>query len=556
MRFRSFGAERRGAVSVMMAVCAAALLIAGGVLVDLGWIYLRGRQLQGMADLAAISAVQDLGDSQDAASATVAANAWPEPVATQTLMGVYTADATVAPASRFQATTVNPSAAQVTLSSPIPLFFGGLVGSSTLTLRRTATAASAQLTSFTIGSGLLAVQGGVANALLSALAGGQVQLSVMDYNALVGARVDLFQYLAALHTRLSLHGASFSNLLTTQVATPTALSALADVLSSNGDNQAAAAAVALATASAAAGPVKLGALFDLGPYAGEDHVASGSSSGIAVPAMTMASAVLSLAQGQKQVSLDLGAAAAGASDITVQLAIGQRASTSPWLRVTDSDTVVVSTAQLRLYVDARLVPPGSVLNLIGVTSVDAPIYVQVASAQAKLSALHCASDPSTDTVDLSVSPSLGELALGQANTSGLSDFGTPVALTPATLVKLSALQASGSGEVDLGGQNWQTVHFTQADIASGAVKTVASANVAQASVASLFANTRLQVQVAGPGVGVGQGPVAAALAAVLAGAAPGLDSVLGQLEQIGGARLGYADVTVNGLRCHGAALVG
>ena len=132
-RLGRFG--REGSVSIVMAVCASVLIMAGGIMLDLGWIYLRGRQLQGMADLAAMSAVQDLANGQTAAAATVAANGWPEPVTTQLVTGVYRPDPTVDPSARFQATAVGPSAAQVSLSSAVPLFFGGLVlGGSTLTL--------------------------------------------------------------------------------------------------------------------------------------------------------------------------------------------------------------------------------------------------------------------------------------------------------------------------------------------------------------------------------------------------------------------------------------
>ncbi len=59
-------------------------------------------------------------------------------------------------------------------------------GKRQVSVTRHATAAQAQLASFSIGSGLASVQGGAANALLSALTGSQVSLSVMNYNGLVG----------------------------------------------------------------------------------------------------------------------------------------------------------------------------------------------------------------------------------------------------------------------------------------------------------------------------------------------------------------------------------
>ncbi|WP_204337686.1 hypothetical protein, partial [Klebsiella pneumoniae] len=71
------------------------------------------------------------------------------------------------------------------VNSKADLFFGAaILGKPQIDISRTATAASAQLASFSIGTRLLSLQGGVANSLLSALTGSQINLSVMDYNQL------------------------------------------------------------------------------------------------------------------------------------------------------------------------------------------------------------------------------------------------------------------------------------------------------------------------------------------------------------------------------------
>jgi uncharacterized membrane protein len=57
------------------------------------------------------------------------------------------------------------------------------------------------------------------------------------------------------------------------------------------------------------------------------------------------------------------------------------------------------------------------------------------------------------------------------------------------------------------------------------------------------------------GLGIGQGPIGAALGSILGAAAAPLDDVLNSLTALIGVRLGEADVRMNGLRCRDAALV-
>jgi uncharacterized membrane protein len=554
-RLRRFLKHDRGAVAVVFAAALPALVGLAALAVDIGSVYLTSRKLQGAADLAAMAAARDIDHADAAADATVAANAIGASVTTKVVTGVYSPDPAVAPGDRFQPAAGSPNAAQVTLTAGAPLYFGQLLtGRQSFTVSRKATAARAQLASFQIGTRLAALQGGVENSLLSALTGSNVNLSVMDYNALLSANVDLFQYVDALRTRLALQGASFSTVLSSRVSAGTALGALADALASAGDGSAAAAAAALAQAAANMPLATLSGLLDLGPYAAQDHITAGSGSGVSVTAMDLASAILTLTAGGRQVQFDLGASAPGLESLTVYLAIGQRPSDSPWIAIDDDGSVTVSTQQARLYLDARI-GPSSALSALGVSQVEAPIYVELAKGQAKLAALTCGDAPADERVDLSVSPSLGELALGAVDTRTLNDFTTPESVSPATLVNLLLIKATASALVNIGGGAWTTVPFTASDISAGAVKTVQTSDILSATVASLIANTQIGVQLGGLGLGLGAGPVAGALQSALASAAAPLDQVLNAVTSLIGLKLGEADVKVNGVRCKGAALV-
>ncbi len=558
----AFAADRRGVTAALTALCLLALVGSAALGVDLGDIYMKTRQLQGVADLAAMASVQSLDPAASqspaaTAQATAALNPWPGGIAAQAATGLYTADASIPTAQRFTVAAASPNAVQVTLQAPVPLYFAGLLtGRSSLTITRTAIAARAQMGAFSIGSGLASLNGGVANALLSALTGSQVQLSVVNYQALASANVDLLRYVPALQARAGLKALSFSQVLTTSLAPATALGALADALTVSGQPAAAGAAQTLATASAALPATPLASILDLGPYGSQDQTTDGSGASLTVGAMGLADALLVAADGSRQLSLSLNGLVPGVAQLTLQLAIGQRPSQSPWLTVTDAGQVVVRTAQMRLYMQAGLAP-GLLSTASGGTLVTLPIYVEAASAQAKLLDLQCPATAAAQGLDLSVSPSLGTYAVAQVNPTTLANFTTPVALQTATLLNAVLVRATAYTRVDLGGgqASWRTVHFSQADIAAGTMKSVFVNDIAGASVASLLGGTSVQVQTPVATVGFTPAILSPELQALLVQTAPSLDALIGQIEALSGVRVGEADVWADGLRCHGAALV-
>ena len=396
----------------------------------------------------------------------------------------------------------------------------------------------------------------MANALLSALTGSQVQLSVMNYQALASANLDLLRYLPALQSRAGLQALSFSQVLTTAIAPSTALAALADTLAASGQSTAASAARALAAASASLPPTPLGTILDLGPYDSQDQTTDGSGASLTVGALGFADALIAAASGSRQLSVALNGLVPGVPQLTLWLAIGQRPSQSPWLTVTDAGRVVVRTAQMRLYIQANL-SPGPLSSATGGALVTLPVYVEAASAQAKLQAIQCPASAADQGLDLSVSPSLGTYALAQLDPSTLSNFATPVALQTATLLNAVLVRATAYTRVDVGGgqASWQTVHFSQADIVADTMKSVFTNDIAQASVASLLSMSSVQVQTPVATPGLTPALLSPELQAVLIQAAPSLDALVAQVEAVSGARVGEADVWADGLRCRGSALV-
>jgi uncharacterized membrane protein len=550
LRGRSFLRDRRGAASIIVASAGAMLLGFAAVAVDLGFVFLQSRQLQGMADLAAMAAARDLPNARAAAEATARANGWNGALTVTVIKGVYTPNAAVAAGQRFVATEASPNAVRVTLGGQADLFFGrAIVGRESVAINRTGTAARAELAAFSLGSRLASLNGGVANSLLSGLTGSSVSLSVMDYQALVGADVQLFEYIDALRTNLHLEGMSYDKVLATNVSTGKALTVLGTLLDSKGQDRAGAAVRAIAVAAGNATPAKLDKLLSLGPYGKQDQVMGGHGAGVAVSAMDLTNATLQLASGGRQVKLDLGATVPGLADIDVWLAIGERPNNSPWLAIDRDGSVILRTAQARVYLEAKVGTGGLIGSL---TQLKVPIVVEAASAEAKISALNCAAGAAT----LAVRPSIGDVWIGEVDTTKLNDFKTPLAVGTAQLAKLPILLTiTASAHAKLGGTDWQQVNFSSGDIAAGTVKTVSTGDLARTLVASLVGDTSIGVDLLGLGILLGKSAVTATVGNLLGAVAAPLDGVLNSVMTVAGVRLGEADVRVSGLRCKDAVLV-
>ncbi|WP_457104907.1 hypothetical protein [Methylobacterium sp. P5_C11] len=99
--------------------------------------------------------------------------------------------------------------------------------------------------------------------------------------------------------------------------------------------------------------------------------------------MNLLGATGSLANGQNQVAVDLGATLPGLLTTRLTLAIGERKRSSGWVRP-GSPNATMSTAQTRLLIEATVAAP------LGLGTVNLPVYAEVAPAQATLQALNCA----------------------------------------------------------------------------------------------------------------------------------------------------------------------
>lgn len=538
-RLHRFGTARGGNVAILVALGSTFLLAAGAVGVDLGLVFQARRKAQGAADIAAMMAAIDPSQADTMARRSLGDNGYGGAAATVDV-GTYDASVPgVAPGSRFHPGSSPANAVRVGLSTSVPMTFGRTLGlSGSVPLRVAGTAASARFAAFSIGSGTVQFSNGIANALLGSLLGTQLSLSVADYNALLGARVDGLRVLDALATSLNLQAASYSDIVQGNASVGQMLMALR--VAGQGNSAAVNALTGILNALPnAGGTIPIGQVAPLG-----DAAALAPSRGFGGPSidlMNIVGAIATLANGQNQASADLGATIPGLLSTRLTVAVGERRRSSGWVRPGGSNTTV-QTAQTRLLIEATASAP------LGLGTLSLPIYVEIAPAQATLQALSCAGG--ARQVTIRAQTGLATLAVAGVPRSAITGgSASPNLSQPAVLIALPLLNVSGRAVATIGSTT-QTLVFNEADITNHTVKTVSSGDLTQSVIGSLLGNLSLSVN------GIGVSPLLqTSLSATLSALAPALDLVLDTTLRSLGLRLGYADVDVDGVLCSQAVLV-
>ncbi|WP_245454914.1 pilus assembly protein TadG-related protein [Mesorhizobium sp. M9A.F.Ca.ET.002.03.1.2] len=439
--------------TVMTALSAPFALALAAVAIDEGSIYLERREAQAMTDLAAISAASNINNIEAAVVTTLGDNGMPGIVvqkAGQTIVptlgktivsvtaGRYSPESSLGVDKRFEAGKTPYNAVHVTLHKvPARYFASSLIPTPVI-----GTQAIASMTAqarFSVGSRLLSVNGGILNALLSGLLGGNISLSVMDYNALISTDINALSFVDALAVQLQLTGVSYSEVLASKATVGQIATAMANVSPVGSTSK-----LALQTiASRATSTVKipLNHLVDLGSV-GQLGLGQ-ESTGLVIDAnaMGMLTTAAALANGSRQVDINLGATVPGLTSTTLSIAIGEPAQVSPWLTV--GDGTVVRTAQTRIKLVASVGIGNSNLGGgISLLSVKLPLHVEVAHAEAKLTDISCPTGhPDSLKVSIAARPGIASLHLGASDAdnspTAFADFSNPQSFQAAEIAGVS-----------------------------------------------------------------------------------------------------------------------
>ncbi|VVD70589.1 hypothetical protein PMO31116_00583 [Pandoraea morbifera] len=465
------GRRQRGSVPILAFVFVIVVMILA-VAIDAGFAFMKRRDLQRAADMAALAGAQTLPGCNNATSyatavqnnvnANMGSNATDLQVTSA--CGFWTSPAATAsgPGTFVTATSANAStgnAVSVTLFQQVPSFFQ-LAGTRTITATATARKAPAVVT-FTVDSGLLALNTGnsVLGPLLTSL-GVNASAYIANGQQLVGTTITPSGLLQALGvpitgdvTVASLQGlATVKNLTvgTLLSATQTALAAQSGALSAsvtalNG------VVSALAGSNALSLPVNLfGTATTPGVFANIDMAGVSAANALTanVNVMDLISTAIIGGSGTSAISIPslsiLGkpnTVSAKASIISPpQLGIGGVGATA-------------STAQVRLFLQINTQANGllgGVLNIAG-TSLTLPLTVELAQSTATVTALQCGATPSATLQETSglVNLCVGSDASGSVQNTSTASCTTVLSNRVPIATLLGAITVNGKVSASL-----------------------------------------------------------------------------------------------------------
>ncbi len=558
---RAFADHAGGNFATMTAFLLPAGLALAAIAIDSGSLFTERREVQSLADLSAIAAAANLANAELAVKATLTDNGFddivivdpsapmPFPKADQAVATVVRGQyrTSGAPGERFKPGHTPYNAVAVNLHTQGTRLLAQRFMDAPLIAAQGVSKVSATA-SFSIGSRLAALNGGIANALLGALLGGNVSLSLMDYEALVKADVGMFDFLDALATNARITAGTYDDLLGTQVTVGDVARAMASVPGL--DHRSEVALKALGQSANARLKLKLDRMLDLGDAGYLSLGGRPAAVSAAASVMQILTAAAALANGTNQIKVDLGATVPGLLAATLDLAIGEPPQGGSWFMIGESGSLV-RTAQTRLLVTVDI---AGIAGLLG-ASIKVPIYIELAYAEAKLTDVACvAASPPTLKAVVAARPGVAELRIGDVTRAAFADFATKPPTLQATLVKLPLATIAGDAKVTVSDVNPTKLTFTKTDIDKRTIKQVSTGDFTQSMTKSLADHLNLTVKVVGIDLGL-SALLRTAVGATLTAAAPAIDTLLGGILETLGVGLGQADVRVTGANCGRSVLV-
>jgi uncharacterized membrane protein len=571
--FARFAFNEAGNFAMLTALTAPFVVILGAFAVDVGANFVEKRQAQSMTDLAAIAAASNPERAHALALQTFADNGFSRirlassgrddgpndqqqtlPVSfagrqgTLTVTtGRYAPDPARTTEQRFEAHASPPNAVEVIFQGTGSRYFAGAFADPPKIGTR-ALAATEAVAAFSVGSRLAALEAGIANAILGGLLGSNISLSVMDYEALIGADLSLLGFLEALSLEAGLRVATYEEVLDAEVTMGQVARAAQASGGQSGPVRGALSRLAGGLGRDGGGKLRLSRLIDLGP-AGSTLLDAGIDQlGLDIGVMELLMSSAMIAGKGKQVSLDLGAQVPGLLDVRLDLSIGEPPQHGTWFSVGQKGQIV-RTAQTRLGLVAQI---GGLGGLLGPT-IRIPLYLELAFAEAQIADIACTAS-GTPRVSVNVRSGVADLHLGEVERTRFHDHARAPSVGKATLVSMPLVSVRARANARIANPQAQTLTFDAADIAADRVKQVSTRGMTTSLTRSLLSDLSLEVNVVGLGLGLPSG-LTSLLGTTIAAATPALDAVIDGVLRTLGVSVGQADVRVHRAECTRPVLV-
>ncbi len=545
-----------------MVVLLATIGMAALVSIDVGHVFYRQRQLQSVADMAALAAAQQLRRADTNAAMTERALAAAQASAGQNgftgaarqdcgaspvgedgmavCAGVWDPNDAAAPADgrhfrgSFDPARLSPNAVRVVVSQTVPILFG-LPGGDGRRLRAEAIGnASPPVASFSVGSGLLNFES--SRSALALLLGNTISLSAADWQGLVDTRVTLDQLRleAGLGTVDELLNAdlSLSRFYALVLRAANKESLLNAILGGM---------PGIIDARALAAGLSVGRVLDLGVLA--PAMSSAADVGLNVAELLMLAAQVA----NKGAAVDLAGAVPllPGTQLALQIVEPPRMAVGP-VRASSTDPMGWETTARTSQVDlgVRLNLGGEILGG-SLISVNLPLRVQLGTAHSALTGMRCAAARSDRRATLNTVTTAATVCLARDDLSQCATSDVVVTNLAGIKITASPKQQTIPGNV------------MTSTLAPGEQTSTASQGQLAALVESLARNLDVKLIVAPVGIPIVNldlklGGIVSALSSVIFGLlGPTLDGLLAAL----GIQLSNADLWVHDVDCDNTRLV-
>jgi len=484
-------ARQRGAIGLIGALALSTAVLCTLVVVDSGRLYLDQRELQRVADNAALEAVARGGNCLAGGSAAVFARE----SAARNGFAVgddrpLTATCGLLQTGADNLRTFSPNASQasairVVVSEAVPTsialgvtnLFSDNPVSTTTSLSATAVAAQPKppLAQLTIRSTLVDLN--LLNGTLSGLAGSAINVSLLGWQSLVDTDISLLGYLKQLAVDLNVSAGNYSELLDVDTDITQLLQTSISVAQKNGAT--AEVLTALGSIKAAAintAPVKLGDLLKLQTGTADSGLDA------SVQLLSLVEAFLQLASSQSAAAVELPVSVLGLAGVTTRVKIvspPEFAIGNPELAAVDPlgpNRIYVRTAQVRALltvdlslinsvlqaVNALLSPVVVTLNtvlsanlscvlggpcvktdlLILPNGANLDVSLEVAAGDSHVTGYTCVSD-SDNSLSVDTTTSAVKLKVGRVDASNWASSTAQVSVSPLPLVDIGARTCQG-----------------------------------------------------------------------------------------------------------------
>ncbi|WP_041535766.1 pilus assembly protein TadG-related protein [Parvibaculum lavamentivorans] len=546
--------DERGVISVMAVGALFLVLAVAMVVIDTGSMLYARRDLQAATDAAALGAVRQIGNAENAARSILDLNGYSPGDAPQVVTGIYSADPSLAPRDRFveadgatEASQIN--AVRVIKYAEAPTYFASLFGFENLTrINAVSTAAYTKTVSFSAGTRVAELNSGLANQLLGGLLGTTLNLSLVDYNGLANANIDALMFLDALATQVGLEAGSdtYGDLLSGNATVADLVRAAVDVLNSETfDGNPAVARGALEAALNPAGniSVPLNDILNATPFLNRTigSVASGASEGQSFNLLDLVSGTAMVLGQGNAVNFNVAGGVPPLASVSGSVTVGEPMARMAVGTVGDFVRTSQVTIQLDAYIDTGI-------TLLADARVRVPIHISMAEGTATVSNIPC-TEAGTMTA---LEGMTGTLAARYGTMANSTPTIATIRLNVPLLGNVNVIDLTASGSYPVGSST-QVVNFTQIDVENQSVRTV-SADTA------VFSGLAGALQI-GQVVLLGGIPVpglAGLLTTILSAVGNGLavlDPIISSLLTTLGIKLGVMDMTVHGVRCNSPTLV-